>query len=99
MFAAALAAISKTFAITITYRFEGQEVEAKAVLYHPPASELDGLGGATARSRGYEIARAGFALTPRNGAQIVENGVIWRVIEVIDYEEASAWRLMVERQG
>ena len=95
---AALAAIHDTFCVAAVWHQDGQAVSVTVVPFHSAGDDPFGVGGSV-RRKGFEIPVAQIAFRPRNGDQIDVSGVLWRVIDVMEYEEALAWRVMVERGG
>lgn len=92
-----LDAINAAFAGPVTY------AQGATVLADVPAIPMNNAGaglfgdGGNIRQRGYEIQWADLpGLTPVNGDLITDDGQQWRVLEVINYREAAAWRLPVE---
>jgi hypothetical protein len=96
----ALLALHASFAGPVTYRQRGEEaIATTAIRFQGDAGGAFGSTGAQ-RSRGYEFRYDGSAQAlpfwPCNGDAIVDGDKAWRVIEVIDWPEARAVRVMVE---
>jgi hypothetical protein len=95
--AAALADIRAAYEQPVDWSQDGTTiVGVMGTLFHQGGDDPFGTGGSV-RRRGYEVPVALLPFRPRNGDQIVDAGEAWRVIDVVDYEEALAWRVMVER--
>jgi hypothetical protein len=92
--ATALSAIHGAFAQPVTWHQQGEaEVTCTAVLFHGAESDYSSV-----RRRGYEVPLSSLPFKPKNGDIVLDDGVAWRVIEVIDYDEAKAWRVFVDRR-
>jgi hypothetical protein len=90
----ALSAIHTAFAQPVTWQQQGEaDVTCTAVLSHAAESDYSSV-----RRRGYEVPVADLPFRPRNGDIVLDAGAAWRVIEVIDYDEAKAWRVFVDRR-
>jgi hypothetical protein len=90
----ALSAIHTAFAQPVTWQQQGEtDVTCTAIVFHGGESEFS-----TVRRRGYEVPVADLPFKPKNGDLVIDGGTAWRVIEVIDYDEASAWRVFVDRR-
>ena len=96
MDSAGLAAIHAAFAVDIEWLQDGVAIQTSAIPFHAAGDDPIGVG-LSVRQKGFEVRRADIAFKPQSGAEIEAEGVVWRVIDVIDYEEADAWRVMVER--
>lgn len=70
--------------------------DVDAVPMNGAGAGLYGDGG-NIRQRAFEIGWDKLpGITPKNGDLIDDGDTVWRVIEVINYREAAAWRLPVE---
>lgn len=95
MDAAALADIHAAFAQPVTWRQDGTIVDVSAVLFNGHGDDPIGVG-MSVRRRGYEVRKADLPFDPRSGDNITDSGQQWRVIDVMEYDEAAAWRVHVE---
>lgn len=95
MDAAALADIHSAFAQPVSWQQDAVTVAVSAVLFNARGDDPIGVG-MSVRQRGYEIPVADLPFEPRYGDRITDAGKVWRVIDVMDYEEAEAWRVQVE---
>jgi hypothetical protein len=99
MSSAALASIHAAFAQSVSWRQDGESpFDCTAILFHGiPNSHYD--AGSSVRKRGYEVQTSALPFRPRNGDLVIDDGTAWRVIEVIDYDEAEAWRVYVDKRA
>lgn len=95
--AAALQAIHDAFAVAADWT-QGASVisEIRIVPFHDAGDDPIGVGRSV-RQKGYEVRKADLPFVPANDDVIDAEGKIWRVIDMMDYEEADAWRVMVEK--
>jgi hypothetical protein len=91
----ALSDIAAAFAQPVTWQQNGQTVPAAAVAFNTRGDDPIGTGNSV-RQRGFEIPKASLPFEPANGDLITDDGQQWRVIDVMDYDEARAWRVQVE---
>lgn len=92
--ASSLADIHAAFALPVTWRQEGEApVECTAVPFHDPGDR--GFGRSVGR-KGFEVPKELLPFEPENDDIVVDGTDVWRVIEVINYREANAWRVFVE---
>jgi hypothetical protein len=94
---AALNDIHAAFAQPISWQQDAAQVNAVAVVFNARGDDPIG-DGMSVRQRGYEIQQNALPFEPRNGAIITDAGTQWRVIDVMEYDEARAWRVQVEIQ-
>jgi hypothetical protein len=94
---AALQAIHDAFAVPVEWT-QGSTVvsDISAIAFHDPGDDPIGVGRSV-RQKGFEARKSDLPFEPALDDQIDDAGVIWRVIDVMDYEEAAAWRVMVEK--
>jgi hypothetical protein len=93
---AAAAEIHSAFAVPVSYVQPGEpQVTTSAIRFHGLAGGAFGSSNAQ-RSRGYEFRVADLPFWPRNRDVVTDGDAIWTVIEVIDWPEAEAVRVMVE---
>ncbi len=95
MDAAALADIHSSFAQPVTWQQDSASVSVTAVPFNARGDDQIGVG-MSVRQRGYEVQLADLPFEPRYGDVITDSGKLWRVIDVMEYEEANAWRVQVE---
>lgn len=91
----ALTDIAAAFSQPVTWTQNPTVVNVRAVLFNARGDDPIGTG-MSVRQRGYEIPQAALPFEPKNGDVISDAGQDWRVIDVMDYEEALAWRVQVE---
>jgi hypothetical protein len=92
--AEALLAIHRTFEQPVTWQQQGEaDLACTAILFHGGESEFS-----TVRRRGYEVPVTALPFKPKNGDIVIDSSTAWRVIEVINYDEVSAWRVFVDRR-
>jgi hypothetical protein len=91
----ALSDIAAAFAQPVTWKQNAQTVPAQAVAFNARGDDPIGTGNSV-RQRGYEIPKASLPFQPANGDTITDDGQQYRVIDVMDYEEARSWRVQVE---
>ena len=94
---AALKAIHDAFAVSAEW-MQGSDVVAdiSIVPFHDAGDDPIGVGRSV-RQKGYEVRKADLPFNPVNGDLIICEGSDWRVIDMMDYEEADAWRVFVEK--
>lgn len=95
MDAAALADIHSAFAQPVSWQQDALTVNVTAIAYNARGDDQIGVG-MSVRQRGYEVAQSSLPFEPRYGDIITDDGLTWRVIDVMDYAEATAWRVQVE---
>lgn len=94
--AQALAAIHAAFAEPADWQQDSlAPVACTVVPFHAPGELAFGRGTSAGR-KGFEVPKTALPFRPINGDIVTVDTVVWRVIEVIDYREASAWRVFVE---
>jgi hypothetical protein len=91
----ALSDIAAAFAQPVTWKQNAQTVATKAVAFNARGDDPIGTGNSV-RQHGYEIPKVSLPFQPANGDTITDDGQQYRVIDVMDYEEARAWRVQVE---
>lgn len=95
MDAAALADIHSAFAQPVSWQQDAVSVNVTAIAYNARGDDQIGVG-MSVRQKGYEVSQASLPFDPRHGDIITDDGLSWRVIDVMDYAEATAWRVQVE---
>ena len=95
MDAAALADIHSAFAQPVSWQQDAATVNVTAIAFNARGDNQIGVG-MSVRQRGYEVTQASLPFVPRHGDIIIDDGLSWRVIDVMDYAEATAWRVQVE---
>jgi hypothetical protein len=93
----ALSDIAAAFAQPVTWNQKSglSNYATSAVAFNARGDDPIGTGNSV-RQRGYEIPKASLPFQPANGDTITADGQQYRVIDVMDYEEARAWRVQVE---
>ena len=72
------------------------DLDAVLMPFHDAGDDPIGVGRSV-RQKGYEVRKADLPFAPVNGDLIICEGCDWRVIDMMDYEEADAWRVFVEK--
>lgn len=94
--AAALLAIHRAFAVDAEWDQGSTPVALTVVPFHGAGDDPIGVGHSV-RQKGFEVRKADLPTRPTSSDRITVDGAVWAVIDVMDYEEADAWRVMVER--
>lgn len=92
---AALASIHSAFAQPVTWQQDGVSVDVTAVPFNAHGDDPIGVG-MSVRQKGYEVPYSSLPFEPRYGDIITQSGRAWRIIDVMEYDEAEAWRVQVE---
>lgn len=92
---AALNDIHAAFGEPISWQQDSAQMNVAAVVLN--AGGDDPIGdGMSVRQRGYEVQKSDLPFEPRHADIITDSGQQWRVIDVMEYDEANAWRVQVE---
>ena len=95
MDAAALADIHAAFAQSVAWEHDSFVVDVPAVPFNARGDDQIGVG-MSVRQRGYEVRKCDLPFEPVYGDIITDADKQWRVIDVMEYDEANAWRVQVE---